>query len=340
MGCICFTCCENQVGLSMRILVSGAQGFVGRYLVAALRSSGTRSEVFPTSRNAAVDPMLGLVERMDVVDGASVDTVIARIRPTHIVHLAGLSVIAAATANEDLAWQVHLFGTLNIARAIKRHAPQCVLLSIGSGQIYGTTGRSGEALDEMALVAPTNVQMASKAAADLALGAMAEEGLRCVRFRPFNHTGPNQSEKFVLPDFAMQIARIKAGRQSPLMRVGNLNAERDFLDVRDVAMAYVLAVEKSECIEPGTVFNIASGVPRRIRDLLDEMIRMSGASVVIEADTGRVRPGDIPRFVGDASRARRVLGWTPNYSLATTMRDILDHADQLVRKGTGSPQER
>jgi GDP-4-dehydro-6-deoxy-D-mannose reductase len=172
--------------------------------------------------------------------------------------------------------------------------------------------------------------MVSKAAADLALGALAEEGLRCLRFRPFNHTGPNQSEDFVLPNFAMQIARIKSGKQPALMRVGNLEAERDFLDVRDVAAAYVLAIVKSDKIESGTVLNIASGIPRRIRDVLDEMIRMSGTSVAVESDRGRVRPNDVKRFVGDASRAHRLLGWAPKFSFDQTLGEILEHSLALV----------
>lgn len=324
----------------MRILVTGAQGFVGRHLVAARRAAGPRGEVVPSSRTGGIDPTLGSVEAMDIVDTAAVDSVVARVRPTHVVHLAGLSVIAAAAEDAALAWRIHLLGTLNIANAIKRHVPQCVLLFAGSGQVYGKTGQSGLSLDEDALLAPTNVQMASKAAADLALGALADEGLRCLRFRPFNHTGPHQSDKFAVPNFAMQVARIAAGLQPPLIRVGNLDAERDFLDVRDVVAAYLQAIDRSDRLKSGTIFNVASGIPRRIGDLLNELIRMSGVAVEIQSDSGRMRPSDIPRFIGDASRARQLLEWQPAYALETTLREILDLSLQAVGKSTGASNTR
>jgi GDP-4-dehydro-6-deoxy-D-mannose reductase len=175
--------------------------------------------------------------------------------------------------------------------------------------------------------------MASKAAADLALGAMTESGLRCIRFRPFNHTGLGQSENFALPNFALQIARIKAGLQEARMRVGNLDVMRDFLDVRDVASAYIQAALRSEQINPGEIFNVASGIPRRIRDVLDEMLRMSKVDVVVETDREKVRSTEIVRFVGDASKAQRLLDWTPKYSFEQTLREILEDADRAVRDG-------
>jgi GDP-4-dehydro-6-deoxy-D-mannose reductase len=318
----------------MRVLVTGALGFAGRYTVAALRRHfASRAEVFPTSRSGGNDPVVGAVVRLDVTDASGVEGAISAIRPTHVIHLAGLSVIAAAAADEDLAWRVHLSGTLNVARAITRAVPDCTLVHVGSGQVYGRTAQTGTPLDEQAVLSPTNAQMASKGAADLALIALAEHGLKCMVLRPFNHTGPGQSETSVLPSFALQIARIRAGLREPVMSVGNLAVERDFLDVRDVAAAYVRAVEASAEIDAGTIINIASGVPRSIQSLLEALIRLGEVSVVVKADESRIRPGDLKRFVGDATRARRLLGWTPRYPFEATLRDMLEDADRRVRSG-------
>jgi len=137
----------------------------------------------------------------------------------------------------------------------------------------------------------------------------AESGLRVVRFRPFNHTGPGQSEAFVIPAFAAQIARIEAGAQEPVIRVGNLEPERDFLHVADVVRAYALALERFDELPAGAVFNLASGQPRRIGDILAAIIARASVPIRVEVDPARLRPVEIMRAVGDATKAREVLGW-------------------------------
>jgi GDP-4-dehydro-6-deoxy-D-mannose reductase len=316
---------QEQADAELKVLVTGAVGFVGPYLVEALRGvPGRKVSIVPTSLAAAEHPVLGTVLALDVTDKAAVERIIGELRPTHVVHLAGLAAPTAANANEALAWQVHLFGTLNVAHAILEYAPKCVLLSVGSGQVYGATARSGRPLAEAAVLAPTNTYEASKAAGDLAVGALAGQGLASVRFRPFNHTGPGQTGDFVIPSFAMQIARIEAGLQPPILKVGNLEAERDFLDVRDVAAAYALAVAKSGEIAPGTILNIASGVPRRIRSILDGLMVLSRVPVSTQIDSARMRPSETPRYVGDATLAKKVLGWVPQIELDTTLAEVLD----------------
>jgi GDP-4-dehydro-6-deoxy-D-mannose reductase len=263
---------------------------------------------------------------LDVTDESAVTSAIRHFAPSHIVHLAGLAAIPAASANATVAWQIHLFGTLNLANAILKHAPDCTLVFVGSGQVYGSTARPGQPLTEEALLAPTNDYALTKAAADLAVGSLAERGLRCVRLRPFNHTGPGQSEQFVIPSFAMQIARIEAKQQPLVIRVGNLEAERDFLDVRDVTAAYARVVARSSSLAPGVIFNIASGVPRRIGDILDRLVKISGTKIIIEQDASRLRAADTPRFVGNSERARRALDWTPLFDFNETLRQILASA--------------
>jgi GDP-4-dehydro-6-deoxy-D-mannose reductase len=322
----------------MKVLVTGGTGFVGGHLIGSLRQEfGTDVDICLTSKSGEASLSDLPVVPLDVTDEAAVMSAIAHFRPDHIIHLAGLAAVPAASAQANVAWQVHVFGTLNLANAILRHAPECTLVFIGSGQVYGSTARLGLPLTEQALLAPTNDYAVTKAAADLALGAMAERGLHCVRMRPFNHTGPGQSEEFVIPSFAMQIARIESKQQPPVIHVGNLDAERDFLDVRDVTTAYACVVARAASLSCGTILNIASGIPRRVGDVLDRLIQISGTKIAIEQDSSRLRAVDTPRFVGDATRARDVLGWHPRFEFDETLRQILEHARKTVTATSNKP---
>jgi nucleoside-diphosphate-sugar epimerase len=197
------------------------------------------------------------------------------------------------------------------------------LLFPSSADAYGASFKCGRALDERAPLAPMNVYGATKAAADLALGAMVSDGLRVIRARPFNHTGSGQSAEFVMPAFARQIARIEAGLQAPLLRVGALDSQRDFLDVRDVCTAYAACLSHGADLPPGTILNIASGIPRRIGDILDALRCLSGVEMEIETEQARLRVGDIPSATGDATEARIRLNWAPRIDWDQTLHDVL-----------------
>ena len=310
-----------------RILLTGAAGFVGHHLTGILKAGNF--DVMATSKDA---PAGAAIAELDVTDPAAVHAAVTAIKPTHIVHLAGLPTVAGATANPDEAWHVNVIATLNIARAVLSCAPDCVLIFAGSGEVYGTSLTTHRPVNEATLIAPTNEYAATKAAADLALGAMAVRGLKSIRFRPFNHTGPGQSEDFVIPAFAAQIARIEAGLQPPVIRVGNLDAERDFLDVRDIARAYALAIEKSGAIAAGTIVNLASGAPRRIGDVLDFLLSQSSHRIAIEVDPARARSHDVTVSTADASAAKRLLGWVPQTPLNETLADVLAYWRQRIRR--------
>jgi GDP-4-dehydro-6-deoxy-D-mannose reductase len=227
---------------------------------------------------------------------------------------------------------VHLRGTLNVARAILEYAPDCMLIYVGSAMVYGPTANHVCPLSEAAVLAPIDEYSASKAAADLAVGALASQGLKAVRMRPFNHIGPGQSESFFVPSMAMQLARIATDKVKPILRVGNLDSERDYLDVRDVARAYALVAARSAELKSGLILNIASGQPRRSIDLLQLLIAKSGVQVSIEQDPFRMRRSEIPRMVGDASRAHAVLGWSPRFSFEDTLQRILDGCGANLKK--------
>jgi GDP-4-dehydro-6-deoxy-D-mannose reductase len=226
---------------------------------------------------------------------------------------------------------VNLHGTLALAQAILTHTPECVLMFISSAEIYGASFRTSRPLDETAAAAPMNIYASTKAAADLTLGALAGEGLRAIRLRPFNHTGPGQADDFVVPAFARQVARIAAGKQPPLLRVGALDPQRDFLDVRDVCDAYVACIQRADSLPKGTIFNIASGVPRKIGDILQQLLDIAGIRADIETNSGLLRPSEIPMAVGDAGRARAALEWAPTITWDQTLAEVFEDWVKRVR---------
>ena len=291
-----------------RILVTGASGFVGGHLLPALQGA------FPDA---------ALVQgAFDVTDAGAVRDGVEAAQPDACVHLAAVSAIPAAQADPDLAWRVNLGGTLTLARALAA-SPGRTLLFVSTADAYGHSFKRGVALDETAALNPMNVYGATKAAADLALGAMAREGLQIIRVRPFNHTGPGQSASFVVAAFARQVARIAAGRQPPELSVGALDPLRDFLDVRDVCRAYALCLEHRDALEPGAILNIASGVPRRVGDVLTDLLGLAGVAAEVTTDPARLRPSEIALAAGDATLAKQVLGWSPRIAWQQTLSEML-----------------
>ena len=228
-------------------------------------------------------------------------------------------------------WTVNLQGTLNIALAIAEAAPRCRLVYCSSSEVYGASFRAGRSVDEATLLAPVNPYGASKAAADLLIGQMANQTLRAVRLRPFNHTGPGQSTDFVVPAFAAQIARIERGQQPPVIDVGNLDSRRDFLDVGDVVDAYCRVIDRFDDLPPGCVMNLASGRALAIADILDTLVSLSSVKIDIVRDTTRLRASDTPVMVGDATLARRLLDWAPRVDFSSTLKAVLEYYRGLAR---------
>jgi len=310
----------------MRFLITGAGGFVAPYLRKALQAEfGRDVAVVATSKYGGTHPSFGDVIRLDISHQPDVDAVMEQYKPTHVFNLAGIAAPTASARDPDAAWRVHLRGPLTIADAILKHVPEAWLLNIGTGMVYGATALQVDRLDETAMLAPIDEYATTKAAADLALGAMVWRGLKCIRLRPFNHIGAGQSEAFAVPSFAMQIARIEAGLAPPVLSVGNLDTERDILDVRDVATAYARVAAETGQMAPGTILNVASGKSRGMGDLLDQLLQLSPAEIKVGQDPARMRRSDLPRIVGDCSRAKALLDWEPRWSLEQTLRSVMDH---------------
>lgn len=302
-----------------RILLVGLGGFVGRHLMAALdRHFGASAKVLATSRH----PSAGLTS-LDLTDGSAVRAAIRDFRPTHVVNLAGIASPVTAHQDPELAWTVHAQAPEQLGRIVLEEAPACWLFHVGSGLVYGKAAAHGNPVDEETPLAPLDTYGVTKAAGDLAVGALANAGLRCLRLRPFNHTGPGQSEDFAIPAFAAQIARIEAGLQEPVLQVGNLDAVRDFLDVRDVVSAYCLLIEASENLSPGSVFNIASGAGLRIGDALEHLLSESRVEIEVQRDPERQRPSDLPAIIGNPDRLTGVVKFSPALKIEKTLKDTL-----------------
>jgi GDP-4-dehydro-6-deoxy-D-mannose reductase len=319
-----------------RLLVTGAGGFVGRHLMERLRES------FPTAQLiAAVRPENGQVPAVsgadasvpfDLLKPATCAEMITAARPDGLIHLAAQASVAASFTDPLASWEANLLGTIRLAEAVLQHARHCRFVFASSAEIYGLSFQADAPLDETAPLLPANPYAVSKAACDLAMGEMSLRGLDAVRLRAFNHTGPGQSDNFVVASFARQIARIEAGQQAPVIKVGALDRWRDLLDVRDVCAAYAAALNADTT--PGAIYNIASGTPRRIGDILDAFIARSEVTPSIEVEARRLRPTDIERVVGNSMRARHDLGWAPTVPWQDTLTAVLsDWRNRVTRTG-------
>jgi len=308
-----------------RILVTGGAGFVGRHLVAALAARNPDSDIivgvydeYPQFSGDRVRTV-----SFDILNADQVTTAVRAEKPTHLIHLAAYSDVGSSHRHLRRTWAVNLDGTLNVVLAIMEAAPECRLVYCSSSEVYGRSFLAGKPLDETALLEPNNPYGASKAAADVMVGQMVQQGLRAVRVRPFNHTGPGQSVNFVIPAFAAQIARIERGAQPPTISVGNLSSQRDFLDVGDVVDAYCSIVARFDAMPPNCVMNLASGQPVSIADILKMLVSQSSRKIEIVQDPARARSSDTPIAVGDARLARKLLEWEPRVKLSSTLASVL-----------------
>jgi GDP-4-dehydro-6-deoxy-D-mannose reductase len=321
-----------------RVLVTGAFGFVGRWLTAELLARDDALKIIGWGLNGEARGMQSQrvsAATVDLTDRAAVFDALASAAPTAVVHLAAISAPREALLDPRKAWDVNLFGTINLAEAVLANAPDARFLHVSSSEIYGGSfSREARPLDETAALEPLNVYALTKSAADLAVGKLAHDGLKAIRFRPFNHTGPGQNEAFVVASLASQIARIEHGLTPPILYVGNTNVSRDILDVRDVVRAYASAV-MLETANGAEVLNLASGRSCAIGEIADRLCAMAKVKIDIQIDPKRVRPNDLPRTLGDASRAAAVLGWRPSMAIDQTLRDVLDYWRARTRPANG-----
>jgi GDP-4-dehydro-6-deoxy-D-mannose reductase len=307
-----------------RILMTGATGFVGRWLAPALKTAYPEAAFAALLHRPSETVPSWTTFCVDLVDSEAVREAILVWRPDLVVHLAAQSSAGQSAHLAEQTWRINAVGALNLAAAVGRLVPEATVFNISTGEVYGSTFLKGPA-SETSPVSPQSIYARSKAAAEAIFEDVLPRETRLVTVRPLNHTGAGQDERFVLPSFAAQIARIEAGFEPPKLQVGNVDVERDFLDVRDVIDAYLLILAGAESLTRRSVFNVASGRSRRVADLLAAMVHASTLPVEVEVDPTRFRLAEIPRVVGDAAALRRSFGWTPKRSVDELIGGLLTY---------------
>lgn len=309
-------------------MITGASGFAGRHLIARLAERDDLEIVGLSSQPRP--PVHG--HRLlvcDLRDASLTKRVLTRHRPDVIFHLAGQTYVPQALASPADTLITNAVGQLNLFEGCRSAGIDPVIVVASSAEVYGVVSENDNPINEEQGFNPINPYAVSKAAQDLyASQYFASFGMQIVRARPFNHTGPGQSDRFVLSSFARQIAEAEAGIADPVLLVGNLDPVRDFLDVRDVVRAYELLADGRYA---GDVFNIASGSGTSIREMLDVLLNAARREVEVKVDPARVRASDVPIIRGDASKLRNATGWRPGYDLADTILDVLNDWRERVR---------
>jgi len=298
--------------------VTGAAGFVGRHLVAHCEASG--DQVIPLDRHSD--------DAVDVTDAYAVRAAVVAAQPDTVFHLAAVSHVGDSWSAPARVLRVNTEGTLNVLRAcIEADVARVVV--VGSADIYGAVAEHDLPLAEDAPSRPITPYGASKAAADLlALQAFLGDGLATVRVRAFNHTGPGQDTKFLVPALAARIARAERDGRTEVA-LGALEPVRDLSDVRDVVQAYRLLAQRGE---PGEAYNVCSGRGVSVADVAERMVRLSESDLRITVDPDLVRPVDVPRLVGNPSKLRAATGWDPAVPLERTIADVLAEAREGARR--------
>lgn len=305
-----------------RVMFTGADGFVGRHLLPALRDAlAPEAEIVLASRTGEGEPSYQSV-MLELKQATSVDAAVAEIRPDLIIHLAAQASVGQAWNAATETWDINLCGSFHLASAAAKHAPQATMLFVSTAEVYGSSFNNGIAREETPLM-PQSAYSRSKAAAEAMLGDVLPSSARLIVVRPSNHSGAGQDARFVIPSFAAQIAHIERGEASEI-RVGNLDAERDFMDVRDVVAAYIALLERAHALPMRSVYNVGTGNSIRIGDILDRLRTMSATPAPILQDPDRMRPSEIARAAIDAAAIREVTGWRPVHSLDETLALVLN----------------
>jgi len=327
----------------VRVLVTGAHGFVGGHLLELLRTEHPEVEVFalvrPRGGAPGARPGRAILLEGDLDDAAAVTAAVAIACPDRIVHLAGQSSVHHSWIDPGATLRTNVMGVVHLMDAVRAERLRPRVLVVGSADEYGIVENPSIPVREdtpLRLVSPYGVSKVAQGL--LALEYAAPDGPQVLRTRTFPHTGPGRGEAFAESSFARQIAEVAAGRRPPSLSVGNLEAVRDFTDVRDVVRAYWALLEAAAAGGTGRldgVYNVCSGRGVRLGDVLRQLVALAGVDVEIRQDPGRVRPSDIPVLVGDPSRLRAATGWEPRIALDRTLRDLLE--DWRVRISAGSP---
>jgi GDP-4-dehydro-6-deoxy-D-mannose reductase len=310
---------------SRRAFITGISGFCGQHLAHHLVQEGYEVAGLDLTTGSSLPP--AVVYRGDIRDPVQVDTALRAAHPTHVLHLAA---ITTPEASLDALYQVNVQGTRHLLEAARLLRPAPVVLIAGSSAAYGRVEVGDLPLPESQAFRPLNNYAVSKIAQEmLAYAYHARHDLGVIRTRTFNLVGPGQPPVQACAAFARQIAEIEMNRSDPVVRVGNLTPKRDFVDVRDAVRAYRLVAEQGQ---PGEVYNVCSGQAVSIQRCVDILVQLARVPIRIVTDPTRMRPVDIPISIGDGSRLRHEMGWSPESSLLESLTDLLQDWRQRTRK--------
>ncbi len=308
----------------MRILVTGANGFVGRHLVERWQESLPQAEIWGLVREQeSAAPLPCFVFSADLCNEEALREESRKIMPDWVVHLAAQSFVPQAFTQPQETWEVNLWGTFHLLEALRQIHFTGRFLFVGSADQYGKVEETALPVQESHPLRPRNAYAASKAAAEILCYQYCQSyGLDVILARPFNHIGPGQSPRFVVSDFARQIACIERQLQEPVLSVGNLAATRDFLDVRDVVEVYRSLLEKGKT---GEVYNVCSGREVVLSDLVKILLSFASRPIELRIDQARFRPVDIPRMCGSHAKLMADTGWRPQRDITETLAEVFTY---------------
>jgi GDP-4-dehydro-6-deoxy-D-mannose reductase len=317
-----------------KAFITGISGFAGGNLAPYLLEkgdyevSGTYNSETSLRSLASIRDQINCVQ-LDLTDKERTNSLIQEIKPDFVFHLAALTSPAESFKDPLFTITSNVAMQINLLEAIKNNALfHTKILIVSSADVYGVVNAKDLPIDEQTGFHPTNPYAVSKITQDfLGLQYVQSHNLEIVRVRPFNHTGAGQSPQFVVSAFAKQIAEIEKGKKEPVIFVGNIDAKRDFTDVRDIVAAYSMILEKGTI---GDVYNIGSGTSYKIADILDTLLSLSTKQIDVKVDEQLLRPSDTPELVCDNSKLVQKTGWKPKYTISDTLKSILDYWRDIV----------
>lgn len=310
-----------------KALITGVTGFAGSHLAELLLDEGV--EVYGIQRWRSKTENIEhikhkiKIEEADLLDAHSLYTVIDKIKPDYIFHLAAQSFVQSSWSSPTQTLEVNIIGSAHLFEAVRKTGLPITTQIACSSEEYGKVLPQEIPIKETNPLRPLSPYAVSKLAMDY-LGYQYHQsyGMRIIRTRGFNHTGPRRGDVFAESNFAKQIAEIEKGKREPIVHVGNLEAQRDYTDVRDMVRAYYLAAQKCD---PGEVYNIATGKAWKVRNVLELLIRLSKVKVEIRNDPSRIRPSDVEILIGDNTKFVQKTGWKPEIPFEKTMGDLLNY---------------
>ncbi len=311
--------------MSQKVFITGATGFVGRYLIRALSLENYQiyGTAYPKQPDKTEEEDKCKLYNIDIRSEEDISSAIKDVVPDKIFHLAALSNVGHSWTNRKETMESNLMGTFNVFESVRQFAPNARILFISSSDVYGILEPVEEALSEEIEPKIVNPYAFTKLCGEQLSRFYSEiEGLHIVIARPFPHTGSGQSADFVCSDWALQIAKIEKGLLEPVIRVGSLEVRRDFSDVRDVVKAYFFLLEKGK---KGEIYNVCSGRAVALKDVLNTLLSYSSKKIDVKVDPNRMRKADIPLLLGNNEKIKDELSWAPEIPLDQTLKELLDY---------------